>query len=244
MTTRRAPLADLAAGTRTLDAGPSRYLHRVLRLVANDAFVAFDPKAAVEADARIVRVESGAVVVEIGTPRPAAVTAPRQITWLQGLAKGDKCDAIVRDATELGAASIVLVETERSVVRLDDARATARIARWERIANEAARQSLRGDAPSISTAAWSDAMTSLPPDTTRIVLHPRATQTLASIAGERAHTLLASPTAFAVGAEGGLTDSELEIALKNGWIAASIGPVVLRTETMAAAVLGALHVLA
>ncbi|MGH7286264.1 MAG: RsmE family RNA methyltransferase [Polyangiaceae bacterium] len=242
MTTRRAPIDDLAGNRRVeLDPSTSRYLGRVLRLAEGDSFVAFDPRSAVEADARIVATKRGALVVEIGDLRSADVVASRGITLVQALAKGDKCDAIVRDATELGATRIVFVATERSVVELTAKRAIERVARWERIAHEAARQSLRGDAPSIAISTWKDAMRASREDAS-FVLHPLAN--VSSSASLR--SALSDPkraVAFAVGPEGGLTVEEVETAEKQAWIAISLGPVILRTETVAMAVLGAARVL-
>ena len=48
--------------------------------------------------------------------------------------------------------------------------------------------------------------------------------------------------AFACGPEGGIEDDEAELATARGWKAASLGPLVLRTETVAAAVLGAVRI--
>ena len=242
MITRRAPVGDLAGNRRvTLDASTSRYLGRVLRLAEGDAFVAFDPRAAVEADARVVGSSRGALVVEIGDLRSANVTAPRRITLVQSLAKGEKCDAIVRDATELGATSIVFAATARTVVDLKPSRATERLARWERIALEAARQCLRGDVPTIATSTWADSMRANASDAC-FVLHPDARANSAAAL----RSALADPDrglAFAVGPEGGLSSEELEIAEKEGWTAISLGPIVLRTETVAATLLGAARVL-
>jgi 16S rRNA (uracil1498-N3)-methyltransferase len=50
------------------------------------------------------------------------------------------------------------------------------------------------------------------------------------------------PIAFAVGPEGGLSEEELALAQDAGWHIASMGPLVLRTETVGAAVLGAVRV--
>ena len=169
---RRAPIEGLATGERTLDAEAARYLARVLRLEAGDAFVAFDPKTAKEADARIVSIDHGIVTVAVGEVRSARVVAPREATVIQGLAKGEKCDAIVRDATELGATRIVFAETARSVVKLEGDRARERLLRWEKIAAEAARQSLRGDAPVIALASWSEAVATANADAARFVLDP------------------------------------------------------------------------
>ncbi len=240
----RAPVSGLAAGERTLAGATSHYLARVLRLRAGSEFVAFDPTTGTEADAVVVRADADAIVVRIGPPRPGRATAPRSITWIQGFAKADKCDAIVRDATELGATRIMVATTRRSVVRLDDARADARLARWARIAEEAARQCGRSDAPVVELAlTWSDALARADGANTeaaRFFLWERATEALAPALFEA--LARGEDLAFASGPEGGIEDEEAELAAARGWKATSLGPLVLRTETVAAAVLGAVRI--
>lgn len=243
MIKRRAPIAKLASGELTLDAATSRYIGRVLRLTPGDDFVAFDSASSIEADATIIAIEEGMVTIRIGASRPAAVVALRRVTLVQGIAKGEKCDAIVRDATELGATKIIFASAERSVVRLDAGRSKERLARWRKIADEAARQCGRGDAPFVSMATWDDAILEVSTDDVRFVLDPHAHFPLAP------HLLEAGRergrgVAFAVGPEGGLTTKELETAEKQGWRAVSFGNTVLRTETMTSAFLGALRAFA
>jgi 16S rRNA (uracil1498-N3)-methyltransferase len=217
----------------------------VLRLRAGDAFVAFDPAARAEADATLVEASGEAARVCFGPLRPASVVATAPVVLVYGLAKGDKVDAVVRDATELGATRILLARTERAITRLEGERAVARVERWRRIAEQAARQCGRADPPAIDgvldwrealeTAAEGDAVA-------RFCLWERATAPLgpplcAAIGAQRA-------VAFAVGPEGGLTAEEVDEAGALGFLPVSLGRFVLRTETVAAAVLGATRILA
>jgi len=239
----RAPIPNLDAGERDLGPAPSHYLGRVLRLAVGARFVAFDPAAAVEADAEILSMETGRTRVRLSAPRPAKVIATREIAWIHALSKGDKLDDIVRDATELGATHLVVADALRSVVHLDAARATARRERWAKIAREAARQCGRGDPPAISgPLPWAEALAAAPQAAARFCLHtgeapPLAAGLLDALAG-------GLPLAFAVGPEGGLTDDEVACAEQAGFARASLGPFVLRTETVPAAVLGACRILA
>ena len=240
----RAPIAALEAGERALDAASAHYVGRVLRLRAGDRFVAFDPARAVECDAVLVRADDVGVVARFDTPHAARLIARAPLAWIQGMAKGDKCDAIVRDATELGATVFAAAATTRAVVRLDAAKGEARRARWQRIADEASRQCGRGDSPRVAAPKpWAEALAEAAPgagDAALFCLYEGATTPLApllaaAIAARRA-------LAFAVGPEGGLTEDEVRIAAAAGWAIASVGPFILRTETMAAAVLGAVRV--
>jgi 16S rRNA (uracil1498-N3)-methyltransferase len=243
MIKRRAPIAKLTPGELTLDAAASRYLARVLRLDTGDDFTAFDSKHAVEADAKITKIDRGVVTIHVAALHEAKVRATKRVTLVQGVAKGEKCDAIVRDATELGATQIIFADTERSVVRLTSARGAERMSRWKKIADEAARQCGRGDAPALTMMSWSEAIETVSSADARFVLDPHAVVPLAP------HLLAAGRdpdlgVAFAVGSEGGLTANEVEIAEKQGWRAVSFGATILRTETMTAAFLGALRAFA
>jgi 16S rRNA (uracil1498-N3)-methyltransferase len=220
----RVPMDDLVAGERELDAEQARYVVRVHRLRAGDAFVAFDPNRALEADGEVLSRDR----VRIGEPRPAP-SAARSVTWIHGCPKGDKADAIVRDATELGATRIIFVHTARIVAKPP----ASRVERWARIAREAARQCGRADAPEITLETkWAVALETRAD--TCVCLDPR---------GARLRDVLArakGSLAFAAGPEGGLTDAEIDDAEKHGFVTCKLGAFVMRTETVPAAVLGAL----
>jgi 16S rRNA (uracil1498-N3)-methyltransferase len=237
----RIAVPGLLPGTRALDPAASRHLAVVLRLGAGDSFVAFDPARGLEADARVVRVRRGMVDAELGAPRAAEALAGIPIVWIQGLAKGDKMDAIVRDATELGATRLVPAMTSRSVVVLEGPRAETRRVRWSRIALDAARQCGRADPPAIDPpCAWSQALEAASAAPMRFCLFEGATLPL----GPPLVRALSSrtPLAFAVGPEGGLAESEVEEAKEAGFLVVSLGELILRTETVATAVLGAARI--
>ena len=239
----RLPLSALVAGERTLPAAARHYAFRVLRLVDGDAFVAFDPDRAREAPGTVKDAAQGRV--ELAEPREAVVVAGREILWIQGGAKGEKMDAVVRDATELGATRFCGARTERSLLKLDGTRAEERRARWERIAREAARQSGRGDGVTVLPwMGWTEALAlataALHPGVARFCAWEGATAPLGPPL--MAALLTKCPLAFAAGPEGGLTDEEAEIAESAGWALVSLGALLLRTETVAAAVLGAVRI--
>jgi 16S rRNA (uracil1498-N3)-methyltransferase len=228
----RVPLAAIAEGLHALPTEAATYVTRVHRLGPGDRLVLFDPDHAVEADAELVSVERRAVTVQVSALRPASRRPMRAVTLLQGIGKGDKLDAIVRDATELSATRVVPMLCERSVARPDAARA----ARWRRIAVEAARQCGRGDALSVAAPTpFTDAVREGGP-ALRLCLDPEARRPL----GAALTTLGAQAVILAVGPEGGLTATELAAAEAAGFLGVTLGPLVLRTETVCAAVLGAL----
>lgn len=235
----RVPLALGEADASALPAETAIYVTRVHRLGEGDRFLAFDPERAIEAEAELVEVSKKGALVRLGPRRPASVRPPRAVTLLQGLGKGDKMDAIVRDATELGASRIVLVAASRSVVKLDTKRAEERRTRLRRIAEEAARQSGRGDVPTLEGPVAPREAAARAPEGGRFVLAPGASFGL----GEVLAAHLGGPLTFAVGPEGGFAEDELRTFEDAGFLRVGLGPFVLRTETVAAAVLGAVRVL-
>jgi 16S rRNA (uracil1498-N3)-methyltransferase len=243
----RLPLSALVAGERTLDEAARHYAFRVLRLIDGDVFVAFDPERAREATGKVLDAAHGRV--ELAEPVAAEVVAGREILWIQGGAKGEKMDAVVRDATELGATRFCGARTERSLLKLDGAKAEERRARWERIAREAARQSGRGDGVTVHPwMGWAEALalatTATTPSLEGVARFCAWEGATAPLGPPLTAALLTNcPLAFAAGPEGGLTEEEAAIAEKAGWALVSLGPFLLRTETVAAAVLGAVRIL-
>jgi 16S rRNA (uracil1498-N3)-methyltransferase len=237
----RVVVDHIAPGEMTLGGDAAHYVARIHRIGRGERILLLDPSHAIEAVARVTRVGAGTVGCEVGSVRACATVASRRATLIQSIAKGNKVDAIVRDATELGATRIVIARSERSIVKLDDT-AGARQDRWRRIAREAARQCGRGDAPDVDgPLRWSEAVhTDVGAAALKVCLWEEATD---PIGPHIADLLPGQPVAFAVGPEGGLTAAEIEIARAAGFVPVTIGPFVLRTETVAPSILGALLVL-
>jgi 16S rRNA (uracil1498-N3)-methyltransferase len=233
----RVPVQHLESGELTLDADASRYVARVRRMREGDALLLFHPREAKEAEATIVEIGRLFVRCRVEEVRAPRVRARRPVTLVQAAGKGDKLDAIVRDATELGATRLVVAETTRTVVRFDDKR-DKRLDRLRRVADEAARQCGRGDAPVVvGPLPWSEALdVATETGALKVCFWERATDP----AGPALLRLEpAQPLVVAVGPEGGLEQAEIDAAHASGFDIVSLGPFILRTETVAAAVLGA-----
>lgn len=227
----RVPLSALASGPLDLPREAAHYLCVVHRLGPGSAFVAFEPELGLEANGRIVSVERTRVACELDTPS-AVRRGSSGVTLLQATAKGDRLEQVVRGATALGVERIVLVVAERSVARPSDVRHE----RLRAISVEAARQSGRGDLPPIDgPAPLAEQLAALAKwEGLKLCLSPQATIPLA----ERIQSSSpGSPALVLVGPEGGLSDSELHAAAQSGFLAAGLGPLILRTELAALAAL-------
>jgi 16S rRNA (uracil1498-N3)-methyltransferase len=163
--------------------------------------------------------------------------------WLaQGLAKGEKLDLVVQKATELGATRILPLATERSVVQLDAQRGERRAERFRRIAGQAARQSGRSDVPRVDapcTLTDLAALLQAEPDRRGVLLDPAEREVRLSQVARGAAKLL-----VVVGPEGGFTPEERATAVAAGFVPASLGRLVLRTETAGLAALALVQHLA
>jgi 16S rRNA (uracil1498-N3)-methyltransferase len=233
----RVPVSELVSGETTLDPQASRYVARVHRARVGDDLLLFDPVKAQEAVATVLAMTRSAVRCRVAEVRASSLRARRSVTLVQGIGKGGKLDAVVRDATELGATRIIAADTARGVVKWAT-HAETRMRRLERIAAEAARQCGRGDIPEVTgPLAWKPALERATGHASMgLCLWERATEPI----GPKLRALGAEdPVVFAIGAEGGLEDAEVEAARSLGYTVVSLGPFILRTETVAAAVLGA-----
>ena len=138
------PPAQLARGNPVaLTASQARYVETVLRLRAGTMIEVFD------GEGRRFEAELTPSGLRIGSELPRAPESTLDVWLAQAIVKGDKLDLVVQKATELGVSRLVLFDSSRSVVKLDDRRAGSRVERLRRVAEEAARQCGRSDVPPI-----------------------------------------------------------------------------------------------
>ena len=206
------------------------YLRDVLRLRDGDALEVFDGRGS------SWRAELRGERLSLGEKQPQERRA-LDVVLVQAIARGEKMDLVVQKATELGASRVVPLLSERSNVKLEGARGKGKQERWQRIAQEAARQCGRSDVPRVDAPAqWADVFALLD-DRRALLLSPEADVRLGAAAMGAARLLLA------VGPEGGFSPVEVESALQHGFAAAALGPLVLRTETAGLAALSViLHI--
>lgn len=215
---------DSISGNRlSIQGREAHHIAVVLRLQPGDEVVVFDGSER-EYLIALEDVSPTEVAGRIIETRPALRPIPH-LVLMQGVPKGAKMDDVVRMGTELGIAEFVPFLSSRTV-----AEGRGRTARWRRIAIEAAKQSRRGDVPTVHEPIhFSAALDLIEGCDLRLILWE----------GERDRSLaqaLADPSnpsrvAIVVGPEGGLAEHEVDEAVRRGAIAVSLGPLVLRTET-------------
>lgn len=221
---------DLGGAALALDEREGHYLGHVLRLKRGDELVVFNGRGT-ERHARIgvLQRRGGELeLLEEVVPQPESSL---EITLLQSLAKADAMDLIVQKATELGVRTLVPVQTEFSVVRLDAERSARRLEHWQRIARSACEQSGRHRPPVIvPPRPLADALVSLPPVELKLALDTTSATRLERDRPPPRNVV------FAIGPEGGFGASDLERLTRAGFERIGVGPRILRTETAAIAV--------
>ncbi|WP_407354195.1 16S rRNA (uracil(1498)-N(3))-methyltransferase [Luteimonas sp. R10] len=229
--------ASLAPGTRVaLPEAAAAHLLRVLRLREGDACVLFNGDGH-DYDCRIVAAGKRGGEAEVLAMHAVDNESPLRIVLLQGIARGEKMDWILQKATELGVAGFVPVGSERSEVKLDAARAGKRLAHWNSVVVAACEQSGRARVPGVAAVQpLAASVSALPEGGPRLLLDPRAAQTVASLPVPRD-----APVVIAVGPEGGWSARDRDLLQAAGFAGIRLGPRVLRTETAGIAAIAALQ---
>ena len=219
----------------SITGGDARHIARVLRLQpGSEIIVNFaDGQAAVAiigvAAAELVRAEVKEIVDHRYEP-------PVEVWLAQGLPKSDKMDYIVQKAVELGAVGIIPMNTAFSVVHYDAVKASAKVARWQKIAREAAKQCGRNYVPSVEPVqTLDDVLTAADGAKIIMLFEGKTTVSLKEVL----QPCQAAKYLLLIGPEGGFSPEEAELCARHGCSIAGLGPRILRTETAALAALTA-----
>jgi 16S rRNA (uracil1498-N3)-methyltransferase len=216
----------------------AHHASRVLRLREGDAVQIFDGIGNA-LDATIQAISGKHVMLGNLQPFAAQPQSGLHITLAQAMCSSDKMDWVVQKATELGAAEIVPVQTQRSVAKLSGARADKRGEHWRNVTVSACEQSGRNTLPQLQAPqdlnVWLNEMRGAS-GSKFILLPDGATKLQVQAKPQGRATLL-------IGPEGGFTADEANVALQAGFVPVLLGPRVLRTETAAIAGIAALQTL-
>ncbi|MCL2051980.1 MAG: 16S rRNA (uracil(1498)-N(3))-methyltransferase [Lachnospiraceae bacterium] len=154
-----------------------------------------------------------------------------RVYLFQSLPKASKMELIIQKAVELGVHEIIPTATDRSIVRLDEKKALAKVKRWQSISEAAAKQNKRGIVPIVREVMdFSQAISSLDMMEIKIIAYEMANdieKTKSIIAGIKP----GQNVAIFIGPEGGFSSHEIELATKAGITPVTMGKRILRTET-------------
>jgi 16S rRNA (uracil1498-N3)-methyltransferase len=239
---RRFFVEQFTGNTAVMEADAAHHLGHVLRAHAGQLYELSDGEvvwlARIESVARN-RVEF-ALVEQLATP-PQTV----EVALLLSIVKFDAFEWAIEKATELGVTKIIPLAAARSEKGLLAA-AAKRSHRWQKILLESSQQSRRLRIPQLDELAKPAQAFAAQTANFRMILSERSDarsirSSLARTNHDQAIAGAVAAAALAIGPEGGWTDDELNGARAAGFQEASLGQLILRTETAVIAALASLN---
>ncbi|MDP3678379.1 MAG: 16S rRNA (uracil(1498)-N(3))-methyltransferase [Methylotenera sp.] len=201
---------------------------RALRLNVGDNAVVFNGDG-FDYGCELNSIKKNEVIVKITSARKVSNESPLNITLLQAVSSGDRMDFTIQKAVELGVICIQPITSQRSVVKLSAERAEKRTEHWQNVVISACEQSGRAFVPKVFPPMPLEHWLSRNPiaNATRILLNPIGAKRLSEIQKP------ATDIQLLIGAEGGFSQGEIDLATSQGFQSIVLGPRILRTETAA-----------
>jgi 16S rRNA (uracil1498-N3)-methyltransferase len=210
----------------------ARHIKNVLRLGPGDIIGLFDGTGA-EYEARINALSKTDVEVAIIQKFTRKSISPVHIDIGQALLKDKKMDGLIRQLTELGVTRFRPFISHRSVPRPDKKRLLSRVERWNKISKESLKQCRRGYVMGINeVVSFETLLGDIDTSDLKIAFWEEATESIQSIIDCKHNETLTNIFAI-LGPEGGFTSEEMAMAKEAGFLTASLGPRILRSETAA-----------
>ncbi len=176
--------------------------------------------------AAVTEIAGNSVFADILEKKKSETEPNRRVTLYQCITKSDKFDLVTQKAVELGAYAVVPVTSEFCVAKLDG-KEEKKIARWQKIALEAAKQCGRGIIPEVKKPVkFKDAVKNA--SGLKIMCYEHGGESFTSLVGKSDEN---SDISIFIGSEGGFSENEVEFAKENGILIATLGKRILRTET-------------
>ena len=222
--------------TMVIDGSDARHISTVLRLAVGDKLLV----SGVDGQAgrvEIIKAAPEAVHIKLLEIIDDKTEPPIDVVLVQGLAKGEKMDFIIQKAVELGAVGVVPLAAEHSVVRYDAKKQADKVARWQKIAQEAAKQCGRSVIPTIyPIKRLAEVLTENEFSAAdKIMLYEgKAAAKLKQALGSNRKSYL-----LFIGPEGGFSANEVRLCKEHGVSVVTMGPRIMRTETAALAAITA-----
>ncbi len=222
-----------------LDAPAARHV-QVLRMQPGDALTLFNGQGG-EYAAKVLLMGRSQVQVQLAAHQSFEREASRQVHLAIGMPANERMDWLIEKATELGAASIQPLMTERSVLRLTGERAEKKTAHWQAAAIAACEQCGRNRIPKvfppISYQKWLFTLIESAQNATELIAHNQSAKAILSLhpeatrAADWAENQADMPLLCLAGPEGGLSPAEEKAAYDAGFSPITLGSRTLRSET-------------
>ena len=219
---------NLEQNTCIIEGEDVKHISRVLRCKENDKLEVCDMDNN-EYICEIREINKDNILLDIIEKVNIKRESSLKVKLYQGMPKGTKMELILQKLTEIGVDEIVLVQTKRSVTKIDNKKEDKKIERWERIIYEAAKQSKRGKIPTLrGVLSFKEALKDM--ENNDLNLCPYENERTISIK-KCLKDVNANTIGVFVGPEGGFEEDEIEKIQDMDGKVVSLGPRILRTET-------------
>jgi 16S rRNA (uracil1498-N3)-methyltransferase len=210
----------------------------VMRLKVSDQIVVFDGTGK-EYIGKVKEASRKSLSLEIIKERDAVNQERYGVTLIQAIPKKDKMDYIVEKATELGVGRVIPITTARTIPDWNESKKAGIVERWQKIAQEAAKQCGRAILPEIGQISTLE-------EAVRNIdgYNPKLIAALSDKAVKLKDALKNCPPGniiAAIGPEGDFTPEEIDFANGAGFKTISLGPRVLKSDTAALALLAMIN---
>lgn len=244
-----APVADFPTQLTIEDEGVVHHLRTVMRAKVGESVVLVDGQRRQAYLAILQALEKRTLTAQVERPLAQPDGNLPAVTLAVALIKEQRWDWLIQKATELGVSAIQPIASERTIIKLDEKNFGKKQERWEAVMRSAAEQSeglfIPVILPPVSVKSLCDQASAY---NQRILLaergaHRETLQTTLRKHPLQQHSPPQHPSdqalLFAIGPEGGWTDGELAQFEQAGFVFASLGQRIMRTETAALAAMAA-----
>lgn len=214
-------------GSIIITGDDARHISRVLRMSRGDELVVCNPRTNTEYYCKITDISDTAVTLMPDSAQKSAAEPSVAVHLFQALPKGDKMELIIQKAVELGVCEITPIITRRCVSRPDEKTLAKKTERWQKIADEAAKQSGRGRIPAVNPPlSYAAALGALAKAPLAVLFYELGGASLKALLQDCPQSI-----AIVIGAEGGFDEDEVARAQAAGVKTATLGKRILRCET-------------
>lgn len=209
------------------------HITTVMRLEKGDRISAFDGTGK-EYFGIIEEVKRRNIVISIHTTKERLSCKKCSITLAQSIPRKGKVDFIIQKAAELGVDKVIPMVTQRSVVKLKEERIPEKVKRWEKIAQEAAKQCGRSTITGIEDCVDFSKVIQKSKKYDLVIMpsvgHIQRQKLKGLMMGFSGKSIM-----LLIGPEGGFDPSEIDMARRSGVAFVSLGENILKSDTAAIA---------
>ena len=180
---------------------------------------------------RVESYQEDSAILHIEEEQMTDTELASHIYLFQGLPKQDKMELIVQKAVELGVYEVIPVATKRAVVKLDEKKALKKVARWQQIAEGAAKQAARGYIPKVHNLMNYKESLSYAEDLDVVLIPYELAEGMKETKRLIEEIHPGESIGIFIGPEGGFEVEEVEAAIAMGAKSITLGKRILRTET-------------